>query len=394
MVRTLPGTRTLLVRMTEESLRPQTGGALDQEGPSDGAITRWLDPGRKEDALAWDRDVSRHPGGSVFHGSAWARVLMQTYGHRPFYLRIESGNGEVLALVPLMEVSSRLTGRRGVCLPFSDTCEPLCFCSSVESLVLESIGRMAREREWKHVEIRGAFETAPENASSGSSAEPSEAFYEHELDLQDEDAPLQSRLSESVRRAIRKAQRSGIETRVSNRKEDLLEYFRLHVRTRRRHGLPPQPRSFFENIGEQLMSGDPRDSGFVVLATRQGQPVAGAVFLRFGETSLYKFGASDKAHWSLRPNNLVMWEAIQFLQETRARVLSFGRTSIDDEGLRRFKLGWGGRESLIPYFRFDSEMNTMSPSSGLSQGIYRSIFAYLPLTINRLAGSLIYPHLD
>ena len=74
----------------------------------------------------WDHLVALHRDAGCFHTSAWAKVLQQTYNHHPFYLRFSRGR-RLTALVPLMEVRSPFTGRRGVCLPFSDACEPLIF---------------------------------------------------------------------------------------------------------------------------------------------------------------------------------------------------------------------------------------------------------------------------
>src|SRR5271163_3745081 len=61
----------------------------------------------------WDSLLAAHPQASVFHGAGWARVLRETYGHSPVYIcRFE---GQHLAeLLPIMEISSRWVGRRGV----------------------------------------------------------------------------------------------------------------------------------------------------------------------------------------------------------------------------------------------------------------------------------------
>ena len=74
----------------------------------------------------WDDVVALHRDAGCFHTSAWAKVLHQTYSHQPFYLQFSCGR-RLAALIPLMEVRSLFTGRRGVCLPFSDACEPLIF---------------------------------------------------------------------------------------------------------------------------------------------------------------------------------------------------------------------------------------------------------------------------
>ena len=74
----------------------------------------------------WDALVASHPDASFFHRAAWAKVLSKTYGHKPISLLL-SKDAEPVALVPLLEVDSPFTGRRGVCLPFTDLCDPLFF---------------------------------------------------------------------------------------------------------------------------------------------------------------------------------------------------------------------------------------------------------------------------
>ena len=56
----------------------------------------------------WDDAISTHPDATIFHSTAWARVLVDTYGHRPCYVQV-SLNGSLLALVPMMEVQTVLT---------------------------------------------------------------------------------------------------------------------------------------------------------------------------------------------------------------------------------------------------------------------------------------------
>ena len=82
----------------------------------------------------WDQLVLSHPDASFFHSAAWARVLSRSYSHKPFYVCLSDG-GEPQALVPVMEVTSAFTGRRGVGLPFSDCCSPLLFNGCEPGLV-------------------------------------------------------------------------------------------------------------------------------------------------------------------------------------------------------------------------------------------------------------------
>ncbi|HEY5705684.1 MAG TPA: GNAT family N-acetyltransferase [Terrimicrobiaceae bacterium] len=330
----------------------------------------------------WDRLVASHPDFTFFHSAAWTRVLRKTYGHKSVSLNL-SQLGETKALVPLLEVASPLTGRRGIGLPFTDFCDPL-FFGEYDPRIVESLRALARQRGWKYFEIRG-------DKTSALSARPSLAFYGHALDLRSGTKALFEGFSSSVRRAIRKAESHGLDVQLSESEEAMREFYRLHVQTRRRHGLPPQPMAFFRNIHSEIIK---RGSGFVVLAHRGPTPVAAAVFFQMGRKAIYKFGASDEKHQELRGNNLVMWHAIRSLAERGFESLHFGRTSRENEGLRRFKLAWGAVEEPIEYFRFDTRANDWIVTRDNVSGFHNSLFSRLPLALNRLIGAVLYPHLD
>ena len=331
----------------------------------------------------WDHLIALHRDAGSFHTSAWAKVLHKTYNHHPFYLRFSRGH-RLAALVPIMEVRSPFTGRRGVCLPFSDTCEPLIFDPEAVELVRDRVVRFARERRWKHLEIRGGKSF---QSTSGSATK----FYGHTLDLRRHVEELHERFDSPVRRAIRKAERSNISALVVRNRQGMDDFYRLHVQTRRRHGLPPQPASFFLNIYEHIIK---PGLGFIVLAQRGSRPIAAAVFFRFGKNAIYKYGASDKRFQEFRANNLVMWQGIQLLARTGIEKLHFGRTDCENDGLRRFKLSWDTQEETIDYFRVDPSGRQYSPPIRRKGGLHKRIFGRLPLVFNRLAGSILYPHLD
>jgi hypothetical protein len=171
----------------------------------------------------------------------------------------------------------------------------------------------------------------------------------------------------------------------------MLQFYALHVRTRRRHGLPPQPLSFFLNIHEEKIKDG---AGFIVMATHGSRPVAAAVYFNFGGKAIYKFGASAEDGQETRANNLVMWEGIKHLAGAGCESLHFGRTSAGNEGLRRFKLGWGTREESVTYQKFDFAGRQWVSGSDKTSGFHTAIFSRLPLVLNRIAGAMIYPHLD
>ena len=329
----------------------------------------------------WNALLAAQPKSSFFHTSEWAKVLVDTYGFKPVYFGA-GAEGGIRSWLPLMEVDSWLTGRRGVSLPFTDDCEPLCDeAGTFQELFRDAVG-FGKSRGWKYIEIRGGRELLHEVPASLS-------FYGHALDLTAGEAGLFLHLESSVRRAIRKAEKAGVTVEVLQSLEAMRIFYALQCQTRKKHGLPPQPFSFFLNIHRHILS---QNLGMVVLARHQGRPVAGAVYFNYGEQALYKFGASDETYQDVRGGNLVMWAAIKEHLRRGAKRLDFGRTSIGNAGLRRFKLGWGTAEHRIEYLKFDLRKNEFVTDVDGTAGWHTQVFRRLPDCLARTAGRVLYKH--
>ena len=348
--------------------------------PSRQVEARTVDPLGCSD---WDARVTEHPHSTIFHGSGWARVLRDTYGHRPYYFTRFEG-GPWAGLLPVMEVSSWLTGRRGVSLPFTDICPALQSAGGEERALYEWAMECGRQRRWKFLECRGF-----DGAWDGS--QPSLSFWGHKIDLAAGQARLFEGMESAVRRGVRKAERAGVTIDFDTGEESMRTFFNLHCGTRRRHGLPPQPWRFFLNIQRHLLG---VGQGFLATARLQGRPVAAAVFLHDGRQAFYKFGASDYAFQNMRPNNLLMWAAMQRCAELGLAALDLGRTSLSNDGLRRFKLGLGAEEKEIRYVKYNFSTQQFIKDVDRIEGWFNWVFARLPLPVLRLSGAVLYPHLS
>ena len=347
---------------------------------TEGGFSGVVQPINPVEEAGWDLLLGTHPGRSFFHRSAWAKVLRDSYGYAPAYF-ILSESGQLRSLLPVMEVRSWLTGSRGVSLPFTDNCRVLSSgAASIERLTHQAIN-WGRGRGWKYLELRGGKEFFPQ-------APASQSYFGHELKLVGEKA-LFAQLHRPVRTAIRKGQKLGLKVEVSQSLEALRSFYELHCSTRRRHGLPPPPFRFFENVHEHILS---RDKGIVVIARHQQQPVAASVYFHSDNEAIYKYSASDGAFQDLRGNNLVMWEAIKWYCRAGFDRLHLGRTSASNSGLRRFKLGWGACEHKIEYLRYDLRKRGFVTGRDEAFGWYNRIFNRLPPSISKAIGSILYRH--
>jgi CelD/BcsL family acetyltransferase involved in cellulose biosynthesis len=364
--------------MLAAAIAPTNVPLVYQGGESDSL--RLVDP--REDS-GWDKRIADLPGVSFFHGAAWANVLCESYGHRPFYIR--SGDGNSLdGLLPLMEVASPLTGRRGVSLPFTDLSPVLASDESIARRLVDQALTLGRERQWCYLELRGI--------SGGlSDLTSSVAYLAHRLDLRAGPDALLNGMDQGARRAIRKAQQSGVEIEITRAPEALRLYFRLHCLTRKRHGLPPQPLHFFDNIGRMVVG---QGGGFVAIARWMGQPVAGAVFVHSDRHVIYKYGAMDEAFQGMRPNNLLFWQVIQECCQKGFESLHLGRTSLANEGLCRFKRSLGAAEQPLHYLRFHFRRGAWVTSPDRASSPANAVFRCLPVPVLRGLGWLLYRHMS
>jgi hypothetical protein len=329
----------------------------------------------------WDELLLTNEGCSLFHTSGWAKVLHESYGYSPFYF---TGivNNKLTDLIPMMEVKSLLTGKRGVSLPFTDQCEPIVKNQDSFDTLVEQIKKSGIRRDWDYIEWRGG-----KNFFDSSS--PSLSFYTHEIILNTVETELFTRLRNSTKRNIRNAQNQGVEVSLNTTCEAIKIFYKLNCMTRKMHGLPPQPFSFFIKLYENIIL---EKNGFVALAYYMKKPIAGAVFLHFNKKAIYKYGASNERYLNLRPNNLIMWEAIKYYKKEGYGNFSFGITEMENQGLLQFKRGWGGVESVISYFKYSMKQNAFIEDSFRAKTSY-PIFKKIPQPLLNLAGRVLYRHI-
>ena len=328
----------------------------------------------------WDRLVLAAENASFFHSSAWARVLVESYGYKPLYFT-SLENGSLSSLVPFMEINSWLTGKRGVSLPFTDECPQIAPDSGMSQEMVKHIIDYGEKAGWKYIEWRNG-EHFPEEVIT------SDFYFTHEVDLTQTEKELFSDLRDSTRRNIKKASREGVLVEISHSRDSIQSFYRLNCMTRKRHGLPPQPFSFFTKIFEHIIS---KGQGTVVSALHSGKRIASAVFFNFGKKVICKYGASDQGYQHLRPNNLILWEAVRYYREQGFETLNFGRTEPENKGLLQFKRGWGAEKRLLEYHRYDLKKNRFLTGRPGPKKSYK-LFRFMPTPMLRIAGDLLYRH--
>ncbi len=329
----------------------------------------------------WDTSVQDFPKSSIFHTKAWAQVLHNSYDYTPCYFTLFK-HDSITATLPIMEIHSLITGRRGVSLPFSDYCAPLYLNKSDFRQVYHSLFEYGKKSSWKYLETHDWFNEDDETSSSFF-------FHKQILPLINDAQSIYKKFKHNVKTNIKKAIRENVEVHGHTSENALKEYYQLHCIVRKKHGIPPQPYRFFKMIYEHIIS---KNLGQIILAKNKSQVVAGGVFFHVGKKAYYKFSASNMAFQHLRANNLIIWEAIQWYAKNGFQQLCFGRTDTFNKGLYRFKASWGALSEKITYHRIPFNKNGETRQSYLPTTSYK-VFKILPSWFLKIVGSLFYKHM-
>ena len=329
----------------------------------------------------WDDWVLSCPTSTIFHTTAWARVLVEAFRYRPIYMCRMAGD-KPTACLPVMEMDSFLTPRKAKALPFTDFCDVIAEGDPPTDLLLDAALEYGRTRGWTTLELRGG--TIDESAPHVGTC------YGHTVSLAPGPDEVFSSFQSSTRRNIKRAQKQGVRVRHEHSFQAVRDYYRLHVITRKRHGLFVQPFALFRNIFEHIVA---RGHGFVVLAALGERPVAGALYFHSRDRGVFAYGASDKAYQHLRPNNLVMWHAIQWFGEHGYTVLDLGITDASNRGLRRYKNGMATDERVLHYYKysFGSQQFLAEPGATM-RSLRTAMCRHMPLWLLRGVGTLLYKH--
>lgn len=328
----------------------------------------------------WPEFLAREPRSAVFHSPGWLRALAQAYGYRPFVLTTSSPGSELQDGIVLCEVNSWLTGRRISSLPFSDHCEPLIGNSRQLPELLDSYRVLIKARKLDYIELR------PETLDCHDTfLAPSTTYCLHKIDLRGGEDDLFRRLhKDSIQRKIQRARREGL---VYERGDDeilLRKLYSLLVKTRKRHGLPPQPFSWYSNLLTS-MAGNLQ----IRIVSKDRQPVAGMLTLNFKSSVVYKYGGSDATFNNLGGMPFLFWMTMTESRREGLTELDLGRSDCDNEGLVTFKNRLGGIRSQLTYWR--CSRTTSDSVIRFSKGA--KLLGYMPEALCKGMGVLLYRHL-
>ena len=332
----------------------------------------------------WNSFVTRHPQASVFHQTGWLAALAYTYFYKPFVLTTTPPGETLRDGIVFCRVSSWITGKRLVSLPFVDHCEPLLDEPGDMLSMVRWLRAECDQQQYAYVELRPMSSTT----EGYPGLYPSRSFYFHELDLKPSLEQLfQALHKDSVQRNVRGAERKKVSYKAGRSQDLINDFYELLLITRRRHQLPPQPIAWFNNLVECM-----GDKVELMLATENETPIAAILTLRHGSSVVYKYGCSDHRFHHLGGMPFLFWRLIQESKKAGVERIDFGRTDIDNGGLSTFKERFGAQRRSLTYYRY-SQVKSARRNSERSAQLFRKLFSLMPDAALRSAGSILYRHM-
>jgi serine/alanine adding enzyme len=335
----------------------------------------------------WDEFVTNHPEGTAFHLSGWIRSIREAYGVKPLLYCLQKGDGQLCGLVPFIMIKSPIIGKRIVSLPFSDHSGPICNDLNQEKELLKGVIDRHKDSV-RYIEVRSSLhDTCGLNCR--------DYYKRHILALNQDPHVVMKKLEKrTIQYGIRKAARTDLEIREDNTVHGINEFYRLNRLTRKKHGVPSQPRIFFDKLYEHMVT---KGFSFILLVYDGDDAIAAGFFSKLKETIYYKYNASDP-HYLDRtkrtPNHLLTWFAIQQACKAGYKYFDFGRTSPDNTGLMRYKEMWGAQPHELPYYYYPKAMGASSQEgSGFFYKMLTNVWRTLPDSVVDFIEPKIYKHM-
>jgi len=334
---------------------------------------------KAEDALRWDEFVRRCPQATFFHLSAWRELMEEVFDHRTFYLYAERA-GDIVGVLPLAEVRSRLFGHALVSLPFcvyggiaaaadagpetlyalESKAETLAQALGVQHLEFRNL--KPRHEDWPRQELYVTFRK--------------EILPEVEANL--------LAIPRKQRAMVRKGIKNGLVGEVDAGVE---RFFALYADNVLRHGTPALPRKFFEQLKKRF--GEACE--VLTVTSPEGKPLSSVLSFYFRDEVLPYYAGDDLAARELAANDFKYWELMRRACERGCTVFDYGRSKVGT-GPYAFKKNWGFEPQPLSYefclYKRDSvpQNNPMNPK-------YRAFIALwkrLPIGVaNRLGPHIV-----
>jgi len=340
----------------------------------------------------WDEFVARHPEGTPYHLSGWKAAVEAAFPHITGYLiaRRDPVSNRICAALPVYLVSSPVTGRRLVSVPFAPFAGLLTTNPEDVPALLDKTLDLLGQVTASFAELRTR---RAETTFAAKQFSDSRCFVHHYLPLEGGlDAVFARVHRKGLRIPIAKAMKGGLVCQTDCTREDISLYYSIYSAARRKLGLPVMPDTFFFALWDEFA---PKGYLKLLFCLSESRPIGTALLLTFKDMTIIEYGHTMPGHRAYCVDPFLDSHAVRLAWERGCKYVSFGRTAATHLGLMTYKRHWGAQEEFLHSYFYPADSATM-PRQGPASWQYRTLrhlCRHCPQSMYPLLSRTIYRHM-
>jgi len=337
----------------------------------------------EENSKAWEDFLQKNES-QIFHTPEWGIFVKKTFPSARHVCLAAFDHGEIQLIFPFTEIRSRLFGRKLISCAFVDYGGP---AGNMDFFgkVIDDVGRRYVQ-SFGYLEMhRGLGDFGESMEKFGLSKSVGGRRFITRLGNTEE---LWIKISKQKRKAVRKAEESGLKVREIERKE-LENIYKLYLKGMREFGSPPYPLSFFENFYSIFVE---KGLGRVLGTYHNDELVALLMGYTYRKRIHIIINVSDKRYLETRPNDILHWEFIKWGCENGYQAFDWGRSRISVASPPNFfKRMWATEEEDFPhyYLLWKSKKIPNVDPEGPKYKLFTKAWKRMPVTLTAAAGGRI-----
>lgn len=296
-------------------------------------IIKQLDASDLGSVLRWNEFVFACPEATFFHRAEWQKIIGEVFRHPTFFLYAEKAS-QIVGVLPLAHVNSRLFGNSLVSLPFAVYAGIASNDPEAQASLEAKAQQLAVKLDVDHLEFR--------NVSAKHSNWPTQDLYvtfRKEI-LPDAEANMLA-IPRKQRAMVRKGIKNCLKSQV-DRSSD--RFFSLFADNVHRHGTPALPKRYFDTLLKVF--GD--DCEILTVTSSEGKLLSSVLSFYFRDEVLPYYAGDDEAARDLAANDFKYWELMRRSSERGLRIFDYGRSKVGT-GPYAFKKNWGFAPQPLHY---------------------------------------------
>ncbi len=296
-------------------------------------IIKQLDASDLGSVLRWNEFVFACPDATFFHRAEWQKIIGEVFRHPTFFLYAEKAS-QIVGVLPLAHVNSRLFGNALVSLPFAVYAGIASNDPEAQASLEARAQQLAAKLDVDHLEFR--------NVSAKHSNWPTQDLYvtfRKEI-LPDAEANMLA-IPRKQRAMVRKGIKNCLKSQV-DRSSD--RFFSLFADNVHRHGTPALPKRYFDTLLKVF--GD--DCEILTVTSSEGKLLSSVLSFYFRDEVLPYYAGDDEAARDLAANDFKYWELMRRSSERGLRIFDYGRSKVGT-GPYAFKKNWGFAPQPLHY---------------------------------------------